>query len=203
MNQTGQSGKICKRPKVPAAIPILLAGFLFCACAHLKKAQPVSGEPSAVEKLDVRNNAASLLYDLAGDEKNVGKILIVKRNSQELGQLIKVIATAAADDEQELESLATNDPNLNLRATELPQGEVETRDAVSKTKESALLFSSGSEFEFNLLLTQAEALNYGWHLAEVAAENSSLPEEVQKFTTMSQTMKNLYGQVVGRMQQDK
>ncbi len=155
MNQTGQSGKI---PKVRAVIPILLSGFLCCACAHLKKPQAVNSEPSAVEQLSARNNVASLFYDLVGDEKNVGQLLMIKRNSEELGRLIRAIAKVAADDEQQLKSLAANDPNVNLRAIKLPQGEVETRDAVSKSKETALLFSSGSEFEFNLLLTQAEAL---------------------------------------------
>ena len=92
---------------------------------------------------------------------------------------------------------------MDLHAIELPQGEVETRDAVSKAKERALLFSSGREFEFNLLLTQAEALNYGWHLAKIASENSSSPEYIQKFATMSRTLKNLYDQVISRMQQNK
>jgi hypothetical protein len=183
--------------------PILLAGILLCGCAPLEKAQPAKGESSELEKLGVRNNAASLLYDLLGDEKNVSKILIIKRNSEELGQLIKAISKAAADAEKQLEQLAKNDSDLNLHAVELPQGEKATRDAVAKTEEHELLFSSGREFEFKLLLTQAQALGYGWHLAKIAAENSSSPDEVQKFTAMSRGMENLYGQVALRMQQNK
>ena len=163
----------------------------------------MGGESSALEKLEIRNNAGSLLYDLLGDEKNVGKILIIKRNSEDLGQLIKAISEAAADSENQLALLAKNDPSLNLRAIKLPQGEKSTRNAVSKTEKHELLFSSGKEFEFNLLLTQAQALNYGWHLAQIAAENSSSPEESQIFTGMSQRLKNLYGQVIVRMQQPK
>jgi hypothetical protein len=184
-------------------ISILIAGFLLCGCAPLEKKQTARGEPPAPEKLEIRNNAASLLYDLLGDEKNVSKILIIKRNSEELGQLIKAIAKTAADDEKQLEQLTENNLGLNLRAVQLPQGEKMTRAAVSKTEEHELLFSSGKEFEFNLLLTQAEALSYGWHLAKIAAKNSSSPEEVQKFTAMSRGMENLYGQVVLRMQQNK
>ena len=178
---------------------VLLAGFLLGGCAHFEKAQPASGESPASGKLEIRNNAASLLYDLLNDEKNVSKILIIKRNSEELGQLIKAIAETAAADQKQLDQLAKNDSNLNLRAIQLPSGEKATRDAVAKTDEHELLFSSGKEFEFNLLLTQAQALGYGWHLAAIAAENSTLPEEVRKFTAMSQTMKNLYDQVIAQM----
>jgi hypothetical protein len=81
----------------------------------------------------------------------------------------------------------------------LPVGEKATRDAISKTKEKELLFSSGENFEFNLLLTQADALSYGWHLAKIAAENSSRPEQVKEFTSLSLAMQDLYKQVVGLM----
>ena len=184
-------------------VPILFAGFIFCGCASLKKNQPVNGESFISEKLQIRNNAASLLYDLMGNEKNVGKILIIKRNSEEVGQLIKKISETSAETEKQLEQLETNDPSLDLRAIQLPPGEKAARGAVAKTKEHELLFSFGREFEFNLLLTQAEALNYGWHLAKIAAENSSSPEEVQEFAAMSHAMEKLYHQVVGQMQQIK
>jgi hypothetical protein len=122
-------------------ISIFLAGFLLCGCAPLERKQIVSGESPVPEKLEIRNNAASLLYDLLGDEKNVSKILIIKRNSEELVRLIKAISEAAADDEKQLELLAKNNPNLNLHAIQLPQGEKATRDAVAKTEEHELLWS--------------------------------------------------------------
>jgi hypothetical protein len=180
----------------------LLAGVLFCGCAHLKKTQSADN-PVPSEKLEVRNNAASLLYNLLGDEKNVNKILIIKHNSEELGQLIKAISEAAAADEKQMEQLATNDPSLDLYAIELPPGEKAARDAVARTKEHELLFSSGQKFEFNLLLTQAEALGYGYHLAKITAQNSSSAAEVQKFTTISEAMENLYDQVITLMRKDK
>jgi hypothetical protein len=181
----------------------LLAGILFCGCENLKKMPTAHDQSAPPEKLAVRNNAASLLYDLLGEEKNVGKILIIKHNSEELGRLIKAISETAAADEKQMEQLATNDPSLDLHAGALPPGEKAARDAVARTKEHELLFSSGQKFEFNLLLTQAEALSYGWHLAKVTAENCSAPAEVQKFTTMSQVMENLYDQVIAQLRQDK
>jgi hypothetical protein len=182
---------------------ILLAAVLFCGCAHLEKTQPAENHPITPEKLAIRNNAASLLYDLQGNEKNVGKILIIKHASQELGQLIKAISEVAAADEKQMEQLATNDPSLDLHAVALPPGEKAARNAVARTKEHELLFTSGQKFEFNLLLTQTEALSYGWHLAQVAAQNSTSPAEVQAFKSMSETMENLYNQVIASLQQNK
>jgi hypothetical protein len=54
----------------------------------------------------------------------------------------------------------------------LPPGEKAAREAESKTEEHQLLFSSGTNFAFNLLMTQAQALGYGSHLAQVAARNA-------------------------------
>lgn len=181
---------------------ILFAGFLFCGCAHFESKQLMHGIPVANKKAEACNNAASLLYQLVSEEKNVSKILIIKSHSEELGRLIKEISKMAADSEKQLESLASNNLNLSLHAIELPQGEKETRDAVAKTEEHELLFTSGKKFEFNLLLTQAQALNYGWHLAKIAADSSSRPEEVQEFTTISDAMKKLYDQVTTQMRQN-
>jgi hypothetical protein len=165
--------------------------FHFNARAGFRFGEPAAG--LSPTQIGTPNNAASLLYDLLGDEKNIGKILIIKSNSEELGHLIKAISEAATNDRKELDRLAKINPALNLRAIQLPQGEKATRDVVEKTEEHELLITSGREFEFNLLLTQAEALGYGWHLAKIAAETSSSPDKIQSFTTMSRGMETLYG----------
>ncbi|HEX4349162.1 MAG TPA: hypothetical protein VH251_02180, partial [Verrucomicrobiae bacterium] len=79
--------------------------------------------------------------------------------------------------------------------------ETAARDGTAKSKEHDLLLSSDANFEFNLLFSQAQAENYGWHLAAVAAENSSKPDEVRTFTTISGTMERLYEQVVEQMRE--
>jgi hypothetical protein len=182
---------------------ILPAGLLLCGCAHWEENRPANIPSATPQKLEARNNAASLLYDLLGDEKNVSKILIIKGNSEELGQLIRAISKSAAEDEGQLKTLASNDPALDLHDLQLPPGEKAAREAIAKTKEQKLLFSTGKEFEFNLLLTQTEALNYGWHLAKIAGENSSSPGEVQTFTAMSRQMEDLYNQVIREMRPDQ
>jgi len=158
---------------------------------------PASGDAA---KLQLRNNAASLLRDLLDDEKNVGKVFVIK-HGEEVKPLVKLIAAAAEANENELLQLTNADPELNLQALDLPPGEKAARDAEAKSEEHELLFTSGAQFEFNLLLTQEEAQNYGSHLAKVAAENSSQPEEVATFTRISEGMKHLYEQTVREMRQ--
>jgi hypothetical protein len=184
---------------------ITICGFVFCAeifcgCAHLPKSAPEKNSLAiSTEGLQMRNNSASLLYDLLGDEKNVGKVLIIKGNREALHSLIKDISVTTGDGAQWLEQLAKTDPTLNLHAIELPPGEKATRAAIARTEEKELLFSSGENFEFSLLLTQADALSYGWHLAKIAAENSSQPEQVHEFDSLSVAMQDLYKQVVALM----
>jgi hypothetical protein len=78
----------------------------------------------------------------------------------------------------------------------LPLGETATRKAISKTKENVLLHSKDAEFEFQLLLTQAEALNYGAHLAQVAAGNEQDVNRTREFLKLSAQLRELHGQVV-------
>ncbi|MGA2244277.1 MAG: hypothetical protein ABSH48_04680 [Verrucomicrobiota bacterium] len=180
------------------ATSVLTLAGLLCGCQHLKNApQPAPANRDAA-RLQLRNNAASLLHDLLGDEKNVGKVFIVK-NGREIEPLVKLIASAADTNEKRLEQMAQEDPALNITALELPPGEKAARDAIAKSKEHDLLFSSGVNFEFNLLLTQAEAQNYGWHLAKVAGGNSPTPAEARVFATIGETMEHLYEQTVAEM----
>lgn len=173
----------------------IFISLFFIGCASHK----ISEKTADTAKMELRNNAASLLYDLLSDEKNVSKVLIIKRNSDELGNLIKLISKTTGEGAVKMEALAKKNPALNFHALELPPGEKTTRDAISKTKEHELLHTSGDEFQFNLLLTQAEAMNYGWHLAQVVAENSAQPDEAREFSALSGAMENLYHQVVAMM----
>jgi len=177
---------------------ILMGGFLagvLCGCAST---HPVSlnALPEKPTKLQIRNNAASLLDDLLNDEQNVDKVLVVKSASPDNTALIKLIAATAATHKRELDEMATNDPALNLQATDLPPGEIAARNGSSKADEHALLLSTGVNFEFNLLFSQAQAESYGQQLATVAAKNSENPEEMHTFETISQTMERLDLQVI-------
>ena len=180
----------------------LLGVAVLSGCAHTQNAGiAIAAKPAKPmsEELVQRNNAASLLYNLLNDEKNVNKLLIIKHSTRELGHLIDAIALSSGDAQKQLDILVKLDPQINLHALELPVGEVATRDAIAKTEEHELLFSSGENFQFQLLLTQADALSYGWHLAEICARDSSQPEEIREFTGIRLAMEDLYQQVVTMM----
>jgi hypothetical protein len=57
-------------------------------------------------KIEVRNNAASLLYDLLGDEKDVSKILIIRRRPARVSRVIKAISKTAGDGQDQIDALA-------------------------------------------------------------------------------------------------
>jgi hypothetical protein len=135
-----------------------------------------------------RNNAASLLYDLLGDEKNVSKLLIIKRDRRELHEVIKNVASTSDAARKSLEKLAREDATLDLKTMALPPGEKAARASESKARASELLHASGAALEFKLLLTQAEALAYATHLAKVAAENESSPTRAKAFAEISGQM---------------
>ena len=146
--------------------------------------------------MEVRNNAASLLYDLLGDEKNVSKLLIIKPDRRELHDVIKNVSSTADAARKSIERLAREDTTLNLKASVLPPGEKATRESESKARAKELLRASGAEFEFKLLLTQAEALAYATHLAKVAAENESSPDRAKVFAEISGQMEARHRDVV-------
>lgn len=185
-------------PLVKRLLMLCFGAGLVCGHANAQKSAPPN---PAIDKnkIEVRNNAASLLADLLGDDKNVSKILIIKRNSAELGRLIKAISKTAGNGAEQLETLAENDSTLNLHALQLPPGEIAARAAMSKTREHELLFSSGEKFELNLLLTQTTALDYGSHLAKIAAENSSSPEQQRRFHSLEVALNSLLQQVIAKL----
>ena len=155
-----------RRIFIPGAVVLMLCG----GAKAQKSSAPEKGKSDEDKKVEIRNNAASLLADLLGDEKNLGKILIIKHPAPGVDKLVKEIAKTAGDEGDELEKMANDGKALNLQAMQLPPGETATRSAISRTKEHELLFSSGTEFEVNLLLTQTDALEYGSHLARVGGE---------------------------------
>jgi hypothetical protein len=75
-----------------------------------------------------------------------------------------------------------------------------TRSAISKTDEHELLSTPGGEkFELRLLLTQTDALNYGSHLAKVAAENSPSPEQQKKFAALGTALNSRLQEVIAKL----
>ena len=177
----------------------ILASATFCGCSTDRSTKPEAAPATVSKNQELLNNAASLLADLLKDERNLNKILLIKSHSKELGGLVDAISRAAADGEAQLEVLEQNDPDLTLHAPGLPSGEQAARKAIAKTKEHDLLFSSGDNFAFNLLVTQTDALSYGSHLAEIVAQNVPSGEPARQFHSLATTLDRLLQQVTAQM----
>ena len=195
VNESIRGGSFLKKRLLVSCV---CAG-LFCLCASARKNASPPVPASDDSKIELRNNAASLLVDLLGQEKDVSKILIIKHPSAGIEKLIKAISKTADEGSAQLETLAKNEKTLNLHALQLPPGEVATRAAVSKTEEHELILTFGTTFELNLLLTQTQALNYASHLAKIAADNSQSPEQQHDFHALDVSLGNLYKEVVAQI----
>jgi hypothetical protein len=129
--------------------------------------------------------------------------LIVKRNSEELGKLIKDISETAGNGAKMLDEFSKSAGGIDLKRLDLPPGETATRKAISKTKEHLLLSSKDAEFEFQLLLTQVEALNYGAHLAMVIADSETDPSHTREFLRLSSQLRDLRERVEAMLRERK
>jgi hypothetical protein len=117
-----------------------------------------------------QNEGYSLLYDLLSKQKDVDKLLIIKKEKPDVGTVIERIAATCTNAAQKLESFRTEDPSLNLEVKSLPEVEEATRASIESERTKELLFSTGRDFEVHLLLSQAEGICYGAHLAGVLAQ---------------------------------
>lgn len=173
-------------------LTLLVAGVL-TGCQSPKAKAPTAGS------ISTRNNCYSLLHQLLAQEKNVSLLRFIKSEPADLKKLVNQIATTSGAGAKLLEKFAKDDSSINLDDFRLPPGEVATRDAIAATKQKELLGQTGEEFELALLLTQTEALSYGWHLAGVAAENEPQPERVRALKGIGDDMQTLYLAVVTRL----
>jgi hypothetical protein len=170
---------------------VLLAACVLTGCQSPKAMQSSGGGAPQ----STRNNSYSLLHQLLDDEKDVSLLHFIKSEHPDVKNLIKRIATTSATGAALLEKFAKDDPAIKLDDISLPPGEVVTRDAIASTKEKELLSQTGDKFELTLLLTQTEALSYGWHLAVVASIYEPNPDRARALVGIGVDMDNLYHEV--------
>ena len=192
-----------------STLPKLVALGLLCCLCGCHSAKPITAAsanrtpPSTSSKnsfdLATRDNSLVLLSDLLNDEKKLRLILLIKRETPELKRLVKGISNAASEGAKMLKARMKDDPAFKGAKPQLPPGEEATRKAIAKTKESLLLHTKGEEFEFQILLTQAEALGYGTHLALVAAANEPDAARAQQLSNLSAELELLSQQVLAML----
>lgn len=190
-----------------AAILVALMAVWMEGCATVPeqdqktadKPASAAAPPSEDARLAIRNQGYSLLYQLMSDEKNVSKILLIKKEQSDVGDLIKKIADVTGDAAKQLEAFEKADPHLHLKMEGLPSAEKETRDLISKTRAKELITKTGEKFELRILLTQSEALTYGAHLA-VVVQSHETDEQRKKFLgETSQRLQDLHQALIDLM----
>ena len=170
---------------------MLLTAGLLTGCQS-----PQAGDPSkTIAAQSIRNNGYSLLHQLLNEQKDVSLLRFIRPEHADVKQLVNKIATTSGTGAKLLEAFAKDDPTISLDDIGLPPGELATRDAIAATKKKDLLSQSGDTFELTLLLTQTEALSYGWHLAQVTGANEPQPERARALAGLGRDMQNLYQEV--------
>ena len=172
----------------------LLAVMSLAVCVLTGCQSPKINSPSG-NNASTRNNCYSLLHQLLAEQKDVSLLRFIKPEHADVKQLVKRIAATSGTGAKLLEKFAKDDPLIRLDDIRLPPGELATRDAIASTKQKELLSQTGGRFELTLLLTQTEALSYGWHLAKVTCENEPQPERARALAGISEDMQNLYHEV--------
>ena len=175
----------------PLLIVILAVAGVLTGCQSPKATTLVGSSVAQA----TRNNCYSLLHQLLNDQKNVSLLRFIKREQDDVKNLVKKIAARSATGAKLLEEFARHDPAIRLDDLQLPLGEVATREAIAATKKKELLGQTGNEFELSLLLTQTEALDYACHLAKVAGANEAQPDRARALAALSADMANLYHEV--------
>ncbi len=147
----------------------------------------------------VRNNCYSLLYQLLNEEKGISRLSLIKKEPPRVKDLVKKIAETSGAGAALVKQMADKDPTLDLKDIALPPGEEATRAAISKDKEHELLTEKGAALDLTLLLAQAEALNYGAHLAGVAAQNETQKDRADQLMDLRSDYLRLREQVVAEI----
>jgi hypothetical protein len=171
---------------------LLLAG----GCATATKPPAPAEVTARDQQFAIRNQGYSLLYSLLSDEKDLSKLLLVKKEAADLGALLKDISRVSGDAAKQLEAFEKADTHLHLKMTGLPVAEQQTRDLISKTKAKELISKTGDKFEVRVLLSQAEALSYGAHLAAVIIPNEQDPARTKFLSNISEEYQQLHQRLI-------
>ena len=171
---------------------LLVWALAVTGCATVQKILP----PIAWHEVRVRNEGYSLLYQLLSQESDAAKLLIIKHADPPIVAIIQEIASTCDEAQKDLKAFQKNDQRLRLEMANLPQIEQKTRAAVESTVTKELLFSSGKKFEVRFLFTQAEAMNYGAHLAKVLHDQETDPQRQKFLATIATRCTTLHDRVM-------
>ena len=171
---------------------LIVCTLVVTGCSTIQTILPTT----AWHQARVRNEGYSLLYQLVSQESDAAKILIIKHADSPIADIVKEIANTCGQAKKELDLFHETDRHLNLEMTHLPEIEQKSRAAIQSTVTKQLLFSSGKTFEVRFLFTQAEAMNYAAHLAQVLHDQEDNPARKEFLAALSEQCTTLHDRVM-------
>jgi hypothetical protein len=171
---------------------LIVCALAMTGCSTIQRILPTA----AWRQARVRNEGYSLLYQLVSQESDAAKILIIKHADPPIADIVKEIANTCGQAKKELDRFHETDRHLNLEMTHLPEMEQKSRAAIQSTVTKQLLFSSGKTFEVRFLFTQAEAMNYAAHLAQVLHDQEDNPARKEFLAKLSEQCTALHDRVM-------
>jgi hypothetical protein len=157
-----------------------------------ERAVTVSEEQQVPAKVSDLQEGYALLGKLLGDEKNVSKLLIIKRERPALHDLVQNISSSCKLAYTHLAELRGEG---NLKHDGLPVIETAARKLISKQRAKEFIVEGGKDFDLAMLVSQNEALTYASALAQ--ALSGLEPDVAQKewLLKLSKTLSDLQKQV--------
>jgi hypothetical protein len=182
---------------------LLLPLILLPGCGSNSK---LAANPKEMEHngglIHERNEGYGLLYGLMTDESKVDGLLVIKHVDQPLGNLIKQIASTSKGAKGKLDSFkAEQDKSgrgqMVFDEPDLPKLEQASRDLERKRDTKNLLFTSGKDFQLNLIYTQAQATGYAANLSQAIADHEDDPARKDYLTKLGQQFAGYRDQLMG------
>jgi hypothetical protein len=155
-------------------ILFLICTLILVGCQGFNHCDNPPAAPAAM----ALNQGYALLYATLSDDSQVDKVLMIKNSSKQIVELIKSIARFTLEAKDQLDAFAKADTNLSFKHDGLPELETKTRNAISSATAKQILFSNGKHFDFNILMTQHQALNYINNLSATLSKQE--PDKVRK-----------------------
>jgi len=175
---------------------LLTSAVLLSGCQGTMKRGSL--EPSGSPTIALAHGYG-LLYSTISDESKVDQILILKNPEGSVAELLTAIGEFSRAAKAQLEHFAKRDPSIVLDDAGLPEVEVRTRASISADTSRQIVFSGGKNFEFRILLTQHEALNYISHLATTLSEQDTVEVRKEYFARLAVDAGALHDRVIAQL----
>jgi hypothetical protein len=178
----------------------LLCFIAVAGCSSAAKPQP----QRSITARPVISHGYALLYERASELKQVDelkqldKILLVKRQSNEVKKVTHDVADWAAKLSDEFESLASRYPSVRLDDTGLPdveRGTIEDLNREHVKRILPLVGKSGPEYERLLLFDEWDRTEHESHLASALADFETDEQRKAFLSRVARRYQELYDEV--------